>query len=306
MSVSILNNAWYAALSTDVIDNKVETAARVGSAIYFMDTKEWKQIGEDGEIIDFPGFPSNIIYPVESNGAIPVNIQDQTSQTVDLYLMDAIATPNITSPISINETTIAIDSNAGIVDGHAICLKEDDKFYQGVVKSSSTNEISLSAPVDTSFTTLATIKVGAWNMAVDGSGTNKVFSISPPPDVKFDIYGITISGLDELKMDGTTFIGIEDGITNGIVLRHSNGRTKNIGFFVNNLGMEEQGFDVKYIDANRKSEYGIVARKNFSVTNGVAIRLDGSVEDRVDVIIRDDLSSQSLIAVVMHGHVVTD
>jgi hypothetical protein len=215
-------------------------------------------------------------------------------------------TPSITSPIELGDTTIAIDDNTGVVGGDAVYVHDDERFFQSIVSSSTENEIVLASSSDAPFGISASLEVGAWNMAVDGSVAEKTFSIHPPLNSDFDIYAITLSGLDDLSMDSTTFIGIVDGISTPLVIRHIDGGIKNIGMFTTNLGFEEQGYVVEYQAANKHSEYGIRARKNFRTTNGVSVRLVGSTEDKIQAVIGADLSSQSQLAIIIHGHVVTN
>ena len=303
-------NPMYIALSTDIVDNKIAGASVVGGTVYLTDEDSWRIIETDTTLGDYnpvgDNVPVTIISPLESNGAVPVNIQDQHTEGVCLYLYRTDATPTLTSSIAIDDTVFDIDDNANISDGDAITLFEGIKFYQSLVVSSTATTVTVATPCDKIYTVAASIEVGPWNMAVDGSTVSQTFHIHPPPGVDFDIYTITISGLDDLGMDSTTFLGIVDGITNGVVIRAVNGTIKNMGLFVNNLGLEEFGYSMRFPPINKKSEYGMVARKNIRESNGISIRLRGADEDTIEVIIRDALQSQSLMAVIMNGHVVTD
>lgn len=238
-------------------------------------------------------------------GALPVRVQDQYSETVDLYLHKDTARPTLTGAISVDDTTFQINSNAGISNGDALTIYEDSRFYQTIVESSAANSVAVKTPCDKEFTTNATIVVGAWNMAVNGSAASpQEFKIFCPPTAQFDIYGFIISGLDDLEMDSSTFLGIVNGITNGLLLRFQNGIKKNLGLFVNNLGFSEYGCEVTYIPANKKSQYGILVNKSFKNCNGVSIRMDGSQDDEFEMLVRDDLSTQTLMAAIIKGHIV--
>ena len=243
---------------------------------------------------------------VESNGALAVNIQDQHSETVDLYLYRLDASPTLTSSIAVDDVVFDIDTNADISNEDVITIYEGTYFYQALVTSSTAITVTVSTPCDKVFTIAATVHIGPWNMAVNGSITPQAFHVHPPVGLDFDIYGLTISGLDELSMDSTTFLGIEGGITNGLLLRQINTITKNLGLIVNNLGFEEFGYDVTYTAANKQSEYGVIIRQNLHITNGVSLRLEGATQDTIQAIIRDDLTSQSLMAMIIKGHVVTN
>ena len=242
---------------------------------------------------------------VEANGGLAVNIQDQHSETVDLYLYRLDASPTLTSSIAVDDVIFDIDTNADISNGDVITIYEGTYFYQALVTSSTVITVTVSTPCDKVFTVAATVEVGPWNMAVDGT-TPQTFKIHPPAGLDFDIYGLTISGLSASSMDATTFLGIAGGITNGLLLRQVNAITKNLGLIVNNLGFEEFGYTVTYTTANKFSEYGVVMHKNISATNGVSLRLGGTTSDEIQAIIRDNLSVESLLAIIVKGHVVTD
>jgi len=304
MSLVFINkyaHPMYTALSTDIADNKIAGANTIGGTLYLTDTDVWKIVEVGGILGDY--YPAGV--PLESNNAVPVNIQDQHSESVDLYLHLDTAQPTLTSPIAVDEVVFDIDSNAGIAGGDAITIHEGAFFYQALVVSSTALSVTVSTPCDKVFTVDADMYIGAWNMAVDGT-VPKTFEVHPPPSLEFDIYSITISGLSETQMDGTTFLGIADGITNGLLLRVVDGQTKNLGLIVNNLGFEEFGYLTTYLGANKKSEYGMLSMKHVRDDNGVSIRLNGTTVDKFEAIIRDNLASESLMAVIIHGHVVTD
>ena len=243
---------------------------------------------------------------VTTNGVTEVSVQDQHSEPVDLYLYRRDQAPTLTTAIVVDDVRFEVDSTTGISAGDALTIYEDTQFYQTLVNATSGSAVTVYTPCDKVFTTSAIVQVGPWNMAVDGSTVSQVFHVHPPVGVDFDIYHITMTGLDEIEMDSTTFIGISGGISMGTLFRLNNGIMKNMGLFVNNLGLTEFGYDVTYVAANKKSQYGLIAVQDYHQKAGISIRLLGASSDAFEVVIRDDLTSQTLMAVIMKGHVVTD
>lgn len=250
---------------------------------------------------------TGVIANIDAEGALDTIAQDPHTEAVDLYFTREDATPTLTAPIAVDALVLAVDSNTNVTDGDAITIMEGVNFFQSLVISSTANSITMTTPCDRAFTVAASVSVGPWNLAVDGSGTPQVFEACPPPGVDFDLYRITLSGLGaaDADMDGTTFLSIEDGITNGFLLRQVNGQSKNLGLFVNNLGLEELGFTLKFVTANKHAQEGMIASKSFRDRNGVSVRLIGEDGDCIRAVVRDNLASESLLAVIIHGHLVT-
>jgi hypothetical protein len=241
---------------------------------------------------------------VKSDGAVRVEIQDRYTETIDLYLYRLDAQPSLTAAVAVDDTTFQINSNANVTSGDAITLYEGSVVFQSIVVSSTETSVTISTPCDKVFSTNAIMHIGPWSMNVNGSVTPQIYHIHAAPSASIDIYTLTVSALDDLAMDSSTFLGIADGITNGFLLRQLNGSRKNLGLFVNNLGFDEFGFEVTYTEANKKSQYGLVAKKNIHIQNGVSVRLVGSRGDQLQAVVRDDLTSQTLLAVIVSGHTV--
>ncbi len=242
---------------------------------------------------------------INADGALEVSVQDAYNTLFNLYAQLDTVNPVITVDTALDDTVITIDDNTGIVDGDAITITEGTAFYQSLVQSSTDTTITLASPLDYAFTTAATVSVGTWNMAVDGSSTSQVFCITPPAGIKYDIVSINISITDNTTMDGITFGGITQ-LTNGIVLRTVDGITKNHFVIVNNIGFDEHGYSVVYDPKPPTGSFRVRARKILPVTNGAVIRLNGDTGDALCLIVRDDLSDLTLMSLAVSGHIVKD
>ncbi|MCK4794861.1 MAG: hypothetical protein KAV87_64625 [Desulfobacteraceae bacterium] len=217
-----------------------------------------------------------------------------------LYAHVNKATPSITVDASVNDEALTVDSIVDVAAGDVIGLCEGTHCYQSLVTSTAANTINLGSPLDFAFTTSGTMYTGHWNIALDGSGTTQVASIVVPPDVCFEIYEIIVSMTDDVAMDSSKFGGIA-ALTNGILFRIVNGTTKNLPLIVNNIGFQEAGFDLQYDAKAPAGTYGISAKKNYFVSNGVVLKLDGATNDEFQCHIRDDLTGLSLMAIALHG-----
>lgn len=264
------------------------------------------------EIVDGGG--SGRKASVETNNALAVNVQDQTSQVIDLYLSKVLQSATVTTNTSLDDTTITITTAGTPVVGSILCLKESQSFYQGIILSvvaNSTNwDVTLDTPIDFAFTTSANASERTRDMNVDGSSTSQTFIVSPvnlASGTKWDIVRVTFAMLDSSSMDDGKFGGLT-ALTNGMLLRVKNGITKNIFNVKTNSELAIETFDLAYADNAPGGQYGLRCRRTFGgqSKNGVTIRLEADTSDELQIIIQDDLTGLDDFRCVAQGHVVTD
>lgn len=243
--------------------------------------------------------PKNML---NEKGILQVSLKDQFTNSVDLYAQIEQATPAITVDTTLYDESIIVNSIAAVAAGDAIFISEGCIFYQSLVSSTSVLTINLASPLDFAFTTKATVHIGAWNLAVDGSATPKIAQIIVPPLCEFNIHQLTITITDNVVMDSAKFGGIS-ALTNGILFRMINGTIKNLPLVVNNIGFSEQGCDIRYDDKAPAGVYGFQAKKNYLKTNGVVLRLDGCTDDKLQCLIRDDLADLTMMNITINGHI---
>ena len=224
---------------------------------------------------------------------------ENTTETFDLYLMESgAASPTITTMGAVGSLFLQIDSNIGVSAGDAIYITEGTRFFQSVVVSSTATSVTFVSPLDYAFTSAATVKIGAWNMNLNGSATPVTFLILPPPGAVFLVHTISISMLDNKIMDGTTFGGLS-ALNNGVVMMINN-ISKTFLPVVNNSGFAETGFDVFYDDKAPTGEYAFRAVKDLIKRNGAAIRLDSADFRNY---IQDDLTGLTNINITLSGRI---
>ncbi len=252
--------------------------------------------------VDNP-LPVIIKSPLESNGAVPVNIQDQHSEPIDLYFCQKFLTTAPSAPALLDARSITLNSVAGVSAGKCIDIYENGRSFQALVQSVVGNTVTFNCPADQAFSTNAVVEFGNWNMNIDGSVTRVIYKISPPAGTTWDINRVIIGILDDVAMDDAKFGGIT-ALTNGVVFRVKDGYTKNLFVVNDNGGFRERSFDAQYSDKAPSGQYGFGVRKTFNgqEKSGVTIRLNGDTSDELEVIIQDNLTALTKMAVVANGH----
>lgn len=246
-------------------------------------------------------------------GEVDVKIQDQTTEIIDLHLSQLIQDLTIVVDTAIDDTSINVNADALPVAGRIVCLKEDGRFYQGTILAVVDNtggnyDLTLDTPLDYAYTTAGGCSERSINLAVNGSVTPQIFSLSPiglGADVKWDITRILGSILDEVAMDDAKFGGIS-ALTNGVVFRKKDGIYKNIFNVKSNGDLAAHMYDVTYADKAAAGTYGLRFRKSFAGQDkaGVTIRLEADTEDEFQCIISDNLSALTDFQIIAQGHVV--
>lgn len=245
--------------------------------------------------------------PRESNGGVPINIQDQVSDVIDLYMHIEVSSGNLLAvDAAIDDTDITLTGGHGVIIGQVLCIKEGLRFYQGLVLNVVVNVVSLDTPLDYDFTTAAFICVGNRELNVDGTA-QKIAHIKPLTGTKWDITRMLILIEDDVVMDTAKFGGIA-ALTNGIVLRVKNTDYKNIFNIKSNGEFGERAYDIGYDDRAPAGTYGFRCRRTFAgqEKNGVVIRLEGDLSGELQLLIRDDLTALAVFHMIVQGHVVSD
>ena len=161
----------------------------------------------------------NIVSPLEDNDAVPVNIQDQHTTIIDLYLHEHGNDVIINGSTAIGDRTILLVAGHGVVVGNFIGFTQGEHFYEGEVLIVDVNNITLDSPLDFGFNSSAgKSHIHQPNLNVDGSDTTRIFHIHPPDNQSWDITRIIFMIEDNSAMDSAKFGGIT-ALTNGIVIR---------------------------------------------------------------------------------------
>lgn len=259
---------------------------------------------------------------VRKDGSIDINVQDQTTELIDLYLTKLIDTITLTAQTSLDDRDITFDSNTLPVIGNIVCLKENTSFYQGFIVSVTDNgnnnyTVSLDSPLDYPFTINGGCSINEHNLATsDGTILQEVFSLSPSGLVsrndsslgqQWDIVRLMIYIADDSAMDDGLF-GNQPALTRGLVIRKKDGEYKNLFNVKTNGEFAQRAYDLRYASQAKPPSgtlYTATTRRTFGgqEKNGVVIRLDSNNNDELQAICQDNLTGHSDIHIIAQGHV---
>ena len=246
------------------------------------------------------------VMPIAFNqGALDVYIQDQNSELINWLMYNELNDVELAVTTTVDSNEIELEAGHNVVVGNVIALLQNSKSYQGFVTNVAVNTITLDSPLDKQFRAdrdYTAVRASA-NVAVDGSATRVIFHAFPPCGIKWDITQIGVYIIDDAKMDDTLLGGIP-AVTNGIVLRESDGTYNNIGNIKSNGDFKLFGCDVVYKEKVAGGEDTMKAICRFSNDAGVTLRIDGDLDEELQVIVQDDLTGISSIYVTIIGHVV--
>lgn len=259
---------------------------------------------------NFEGNGVKIIEPLESNGAIPVNIQDQSTRPFDIRV-NKILNTNISLAVAptINNYVVLLNSGHGVVVGDNIAFLEQNGMAQllfGKVLNVAVNVITLDTPIPYNFTASGTSVFTFDNsLAIDGSGVPEVFTITNFFDDEIDIVRFIFHCTDTTSMDDGKFCG-GTSLTRGMVLRKKlvNGNYINYWNIKNNGEWGELAFDKSYDDKAPAGLYGFSSRLTYGgqSKHGVVIRLNPG--ESIELIVQDNLLGLSDASLMVEGHFV--
>jgi len=254
--------------------------------------------------------PRNVI--LESNGAVPVNIQDQHSPTVDALFAQAISNFTISAdttaatPTTVPNTFTATAGH-GIVATDEIILLDvaQNRSFSSIVTNVATNEITTAKPLDDTYAAATTLgRIVTTNMNVDGSVTPQIFS-ARAGTVELDITRVIITMIASTSMDDAKFGGIP-ALTNGFAFRILNGFSKTIFNFQTNQDIKQFCYDVDYSDKAPAGSYGFSARISFAGQDKHGVTLRIGENDYLQWLVQDNLTAMDSVKVSLMGHEVTD
>lgn len=238
----------------------------------------------------------------QSTDAIIVNFNKVTNQTT------------LNGAISLNDTDIIVTSATGISTGSYIVLFDaaSVRFSTFFVTGVAGTTISLDSPVDFAYPDGTFIDVSIVDLSVDGSGTAQVFGLrgtGTPPGVEQTFHLTRI--IFECTCDSPVALNLFGNIaalTNGVMLRSRNTRTKNIFNVKTNGDLANIMYDwtpyaaltpVQGID-------GFVCRLTFGGPSKIGVVIELPIGDDAELWVQDNLTGLTSLHVIAEGHIVEE
>lgn len=249
---------------------------------------------------------------VEANGGLTTNIQDQTSPVLIVpFHTTTNSTTLATAATAKDDYSFDVASTTGFVAGAYITIYNvaGDRWYQahqvGAVAGST---VTVDTPLDFEYQIGDQVSVGSHELNVNGSVTPVVFSIRDPAPVGINLIG-DITRIILIMTLGSAASWAEFGdqaaLTNGIILRKTDGTYQNIFNAKTNKDLANIMYDLDILLAAGPALVDAVkGRLTFAGQNkiGVAIRLDEG--DDLELIVQDNLTAITSFTIMAEGHIV--
>ncbi len=248
--------------------------------------------------------------PQESNGGLPVNVQDQTSPSVDLFFLMSLGSVTVNSTTSLkNSSIIQVVDPTGFAAGQTVGLfGGPGEFYFGKILMVNVDVLTIDTPLDIDFPAGSTVLNATDDMAVDGLSATKSFKIGPlnlSSAIDVDITRL----LGYIESNGTQSddkFGDLPPLNFGVVFRVNNGRTVNKWNVKTNGDIGLLCFDATYTPNAPAGNEGFRFRNTYAgqAKHGVVIRLLPG--ESLEILIQDDLRGLVKFNMMAQGHLVTD
>ncbi|MHC4183880.1 MAG: hypothetical protein ACYSR0_11080 [Planctomycetota bacterium] len=175
------------------------------------------------------------------------------------------------------------------------------------VSSGAPGNLFLTRPIDNDYTTGATVEIVSLNMATSGaSSAPNRFEVQPPSGEVWHIARVLISiTTSGGQPDDGKFGSIAGGVSNGVVIRENKNSTttfKTLSTWKTNASLVEDMYDVDYREqAGAIGIWGVRGRWTFKKSDAI-IRLDGSNNDKLEILIQDSTTALTSFSMKAQGH----
>lgn len=243
--------------------------------------------------------------PIEDNGAVPVNIQDQVTPPFHRYLMTEEKTDiALTAPILKGVDVIPVSSGHGFIAGHTMLILYGDLFHQSEVVSVSTDNITITSPVPIGLPITGTqIIRGSIEMNINGSVTPVTFYCRPGANASpIDIKHFHVFMIDATEGDDSLYGGLA-ALTNGSFVVLTNGVDINLGNYKKNQEFKQFGGEPTYTDKAGGGQFSMDFSFNLIEVYGIVLRLEPDKNGLIAFTVNDDLTGLVEHRVVATGQI---
>lgn len=285
-----------------------------------------KLLDKDNNVIDGTGiilelfdaetglFKVAIKEPIEANGGVPVNLQDQTTKPIVTKFNQVHNSTELDEAGVIFSYDIEVVANTGIVVGSYIIIFDtaSTRFMFANALAINGTTITLDTPLDFAYPAGTFVDVATTNLNVNGAVTPQVFGlrgtgVPPGVGVTGDITRIIFSCITDTAIDLSKFADIAK-LTRGLVLRRRNGTTENLFNVKSNREIAGIMYDFAEYSADNPVQGvdGFASRLTFAGQNkiGVAIRI--APGEDLELVVQDDLRAITTLEIIAEGHIVSD
>jgi hypothetical protein len=252
---------------------------------------------------------------LEPNGSLPVTLQDQTTPTVIAHMSILEQTTTTTGAVAIGDYVLPVTSVTGISAGKLLSIFDPTsiRFAQAFVISVTDLNVTIDRPIDFAYPSGSYVDVSESNLAVNGSSTPVVAGLrnnagaTPPPGINLsmDVTRIMFHCVATSSCDLTTF-GNLSALTNGITFRRRNVTYHNIFNCKTNGELRGIMYDFEIVATGTigQGEDGFFGRLTFAGQNKMGVTIRIGIDEDIELLIQDNLSTLTLFEVVAEGSIV--
>jgi len=252
-------------------------------------------------------------------GAMPVVQSDVINRLQMQEFQKGKGSETLAADAVVDTYTVTLSAGHSAAIGDTLVLFEQQVvgepfLYEGMILGVLGDVLTLDRPLNFSYTSAGTFAIlTETEMAVDGSVTRQIYRVQPPTFYSFDITRMTISMVMGTQGDDALF-GDLTALTNGItvrLVRDYENEYFNMANWKDNGHIAETCYDMVYTErSGGGGSYGMRARWTFGGTQnmGAVVRLRGGSnpvlgpQDRIEIVISDDLRGLSHMGALVQGH----
>jgi len=259
------------------------------------------------------------VLAVNSNGSINVDatLYNQTAPVVIFPFSKLEESTTLAVGVSIGDNTATFTSVTGVSAGKIITFFNQDAIRFTLMRAVGTpvgNVVTFDRLFDFAYTAGSYIDISDVNLAANGSVTPVLYGVRnnagaiPPPGINlsFDITRLMFQCITTNLPEIDSFGDITAGLANGLYCKKRDGEVRNIFNVQTNGELAGIMYDVDIYEAAKFGVNGFAARLTFAGQNkmGTAIRL--AINEDLEILVQDDLSSLLRLSVVAEGSIVED
>ncbi|MCK4883584.1 MAG: hypothetical protein KAS30_01810, partial [Candidatus Diapherotrites archaeon] len=240
---------------------------------------------------------------IQDDGSININKIHQYDRALNLKFIRVVTPPaqTLSAPIALDDTILSVSSTTGMAAGLILGVVNPDGsfFFSSIISFVVDTSVTVDTPSDTIIQTANTSILVATDEMTSLGGTlaspviYQIAGVGAGSGIEIDITRVMGVIEDDDAMNNSLFGG-EPALTNGVVLRHTDGDRTNYWNVKTNGDLKRICFDANY-DASgpAASQYNISFRNSYAGEDkhGVNIRIKPG--ETLEVWIQDPMANDS-------------
>lgn len=251
--------------------------------------------------------------PMGDKSVVDVAIQDQASATIILPLVRAVGTTTLASTAVRNTYTFTVTSTAGMLAGQHVRIINAlaDRYYAGTILSIAGSVITVDNAIDYAYLAGSEVTISYINMNVNGATTPVAYKLRtgvPSIPSAIDVTRIIMVCESSSAVDLNKFGSITK-LTRGILFRKTLGDNAviyNVFNAKSNRDLAGIGYDWTPYEATHPTQgiNGFSWRLTFNGQEKLGVVLRVEQFGNLEMLVQDDLTGLTSLAVTVEGHVV--